>query len=50
MLCLKDEASRPNSDSEGSDSNPSEDELPDEQMIKLLPKSALTKKQKLILQ
>ncbi|EAS05471.2 zinc carboxypeptidase family protein (macronuclear) [Tetrahymena thermophila SB210] len=38
------------SDSDGSDSDPSEDELSDEQMIKLLPKSVLTKKQKKLLE
>lgn len=32
------------SDSEGSDSDPSEDELPDDQIIKIFPKSVLTKK------
>jgi len=32
-----------NSDS-GSDSNPSEDELPDEDIIKIFPKSVMTKK------
>ncbi|KAL4428971.1 hypothetical protein ABPG74_011167 [Tetrahymena malaccensis] len=40
----------PKSDSDGSDSDPSEDELSDEQMIKLLPKSVLTKKQKKLLE
>jgi hypothetical protein len=32
------------SDDDGSDSNPSEDELPDEDIINILPKCVLTKK------
>ncbi len=37
-------------DSLGSDSNPSEDELKDEELVHILPKKVLSKKQKSLLQ
>ena len=36
-------------DSEGSDSNPSEDELGDEELIKIMPKNVLSNRQKQIM-
>ena len=38
------------SESVGSDSNPSEDELPEEELIKIIPKKLLSKKQRKLLQ
>lgn len=37
------------SESAGSDSNPSEDDLPDEALVTILPKKVLTKHQKRVL-